>query len=149
MGEGECGIVDWRLQIADWYLEINKLVSMDKDEFKRRTKAFAINVATFCKSLPYDAVVRHYIDQIVRCSASVGANYRAACRAKSRPDFINKMRIVEEEADESMYFLELIAEFHPLKRTEVTALYKEANELLSMTVSSINTAMKAVPQSKI
>jgi four helix bundle protein len=117
---------------------------MDKTEFKNRTKAFAINVAKLCKSLPFDQVVRHYIDQIIRSSASVGANYRAACRAKSKPDFINKMRIVEEEADETMYFLELICEFHPDNRDEIAILYKEANELLSVTVSSINTALKSL-----
>ena len=73
-----------------------------------------------------------------------GANYRTACRAKSKPDFINKMRIVEEEVDETMYFLELICEFHPNKRDEIAILYKEANELLSVTVSSINTALKSL-----
>lgn len=80
---------------------------------------------------------------MIRSSASVGANYRAACRAKSKPDFINKMRIVEEEADETMYFLELICEFHPDKKGEI-ASYKEANELLAITVSSINTALKSL-----
>ena len=122
---------------------------MDNSEFKRRTKAFAINTALLCKSLPYDHITKNYINQIFRCSASVGANYRAACRAKSKPDFINKMRIVEEETDESMYFLELICEFHPDKKKEITILYKEANELLSMTVSSINTALKSLKQSAV
>ena len=114
---------------------------MDKVEFKKRTKAFAIDVAKFCKSLPFDKIVRHYIDQIVRSSASVGANYRAACRAKSKADFINKLRIVEEETDESMYFLELICEFYPERKNEISILYKEGNELLSMVVSSINTTL--------
>jgi len=117
---------------------------MDKTELKNRTKALAINVAKLCKSLPFDKVGKHYEDQIIRSSASVGANYRAACRAKSKPDFINKIRIVEEEADETMYFLELICEFHPDKRDEIAILYKEANELLSVTVSSINTALKSL-----
>jgi four helix bundle protein len=116
---------------------------MNKDEFKRRTKAFAIYIARFCKTVPFDRIVRHYIDQIVRRSSSLGANYRAACRAKSKPDFVNKMRIVEAEADETMYFLELICEFYPDRRTEIAVLYRKANELLSMTVSSINTAPKA------
>ena len=115
---------------------------MDKNEFKRRTKAFAINVAKFCKTLPYDHVTKSYIDQVVRASASVGANYRAACRAKSKPDFINKMRIVEEEADESLFFLELLAEFNPDRKADLRVLYKEGNEILSMTVSSINTATR-------
>lgn len=74
----------------------------------------------------------------------MGANYRAACRAKSKPNFINKMRIVEEKTDETMYFLELICEFHPNKRGELAVLYKEANEWLSITVRSINTARKSL-----
>lgn len=82
----------------DWLIET---FSMDKIQFKQRTKAFAISVAKFCRSLPYDYVTKSYIDQLVRASASTGANYRAACRAKSKADFINKMRIVEEETDES------------------------------------------------
>lgn len=114
---------------------------MDKTEFKNRTKRFAVNVAKFCDALPYHKVVRHYVDQVVRSSASVGANYRAACRAKSKPDFINKLRIVEEEADESLYFLELIYEFYPEKKTEIADLHKEGNELLAMIVNSINTAL--------
>ncbi|RZJ32827.1 MAG: four helix bundle protein [Flavobacterium sp.] len=122
---------------------------MDKAEFKKRTKAFAIEVAKFCRSLPPDKIVRHYIDQIVRSSASVGANYRAACRAKSKADFINKLRIVEEEADESLYFLELICEFYPDRRAEIALLYKEGNQLLAMIVSSINTALSNAKKSAI
>ena len=117
---------------------------MDKETFKARTKAFAINVARFCKSLSFDPVIKSYVDQIVRASASVGANYRAACRAKSKPDFINKMRIVEEEADESMYFLELLSEFYPERKNEIEVLHKEGNELLAMTVASINTTLKGL-----
>lgn len=117
---------------------------MDKKEFKRRTKCFAIEVAKFCKTIPNDRIVRHYIDQLVRCSSSVGANYRAACRGKSKADFINKMRIVEEEVDESMFFLELVYEFYPERKDDIARLHKEANEILSMTVSSINTALKAI-----
>lgn len=115
---------------------------MDNIEFKARTKSLAINVARFCKTLPYDRIVRHYVDQIVRSSVSVSANYRAACRGKSKADFINKMRIVEEEADETMYFLELICEFYPERRNDIAVLFKEANEIVAMTVSSINTALK-------
>jgi len=85
--------------------------------------------------------VRHYVDQIVRSSALVGTNYRAACYAKSKPDFVNKLRFVEEEANESLYFLELIFEFYPERKAEITLLYKEGNELLAMAVSSINTAL--------
>lgn len=114
---------------------------MDKELFKKRTKSFAISTAKFCKSLKYDPIIKSYIDQVVRSSASVGANYRAACRAKSRPDFINKMRIVEEEADETLYFFELLAEFYEDWKKDLRILYKEGNEILSMTVRSINTAV--------
>lgn len=117
---------------------------MDKEEFKKRTKQFAINTAKLCKSLPHDSVVKSYTDQVVRASASVGANYRAACRAKSKADFINKMRIVEEECDESLYFFELLAEFYTDKIDELRVLYKEGDEILAMTVSSINTALKHI-----
>ncbi len=108
--------------------------------FKKRTKQFAINTAKFCKSLQYDAVIKSYIDQVVRASASVGANYRAACRAKSKPDFINKLKIVEEETDEALYFFELLSEFYEERKKELRILYKEGDEILSMTVQSINTA---------
>ncbi len=121
---------------------------MDKAEFKKRTKSFAIDVALFCRTLPYDFVIKHYIAQLIRCSSSVGANYRAACLAKSKADFINKMRIVEEEADESMYFLELIYELHNDKKEVVKTLHTEANALLAITVSSINTALKNIEQAK-
>ena len=117
---------------------------MDKEEFKRRTKMFAINTAKFCKTLHYDPVIRSYIDQVVRSSSSVGSNYRAACRGKSKADFINKMRIVEEESDESLFFFELLAEFYPDRKEELRILYKEGEEILSMTVQSINTASKSL-----
>ena len=102
---------------------------------------YAINTAKMCKTLSYDNVIKSYIDQIVRASASFGANYRAACGTKSKADIIHKMRIVEEESDESLYFLELLAEFYPDKKNIFASLYKEGNELLSMTVKSINTAL--------
>ena len=77
--------------------------------------------------------------QLVRCATSVGANYRAACRAKSAADFIAKMKIVEEEADEAVYWLELLSEsgFAPLEM--IQPLLHEANEIVAMTVSSIKT----------
>ena len=114
---------------------------MGKIDFKKRTKIFAIKIARFCKTIPFDGVVRHYIDQLIRSSASVGANYRAACRGKSKADFVNKLRIVEEEADESLYWLELVVEFFPERRDQIAILYKEGNELVAMIVTSINTAL--------
>ena len=108
---------------------------MDKEEFKRRTKMFAINTAKFCKTLQYDPVIRSYIDQVIRSSSSVGANYRAACRGKSKADFINKLKIVEEEADESIFFFELLAEFYPDRKDKLRVLYIEGDEILSMIVA--------------
>lgn len=115
---------------------------MDKNEFKKRTKLLAVNTGWLCLKLPYTIVNKAYISQVVRGSASGGANYRAACRAKSKADFVNKLRIVEEELDESMYFYELLAEFNSEFKIDLRILYKEANELLSITISSINTTLK-------
>jgi four helix bundle protein len=115
---------------------------MDKNELKKRTKQLAVNTGWLCLKLPFNAVNKEYVSQIVRSSSSCGANYRAACRAKSKPDFINKLRIVEEELDESMYFFELLAEFNPTFKDELRNLYKEANELLSIVITSINTSLK-------
>lgn len=91
------------------------------------------------KHLPFDI----YIRQVIRSSSSVGANYRAACRGKSPADFINKLKIVEEEADETVFFLELILEFETKCEAEIKTLIKEGNELLAIFVASINTARKS------
>ena len=81
---------------------------MDKTELKRKTQAFAEDVIKFIETLPDTRAVRVVSHQLLRSSTSVGANYRSACKAKSTADFINKTIIVEEEADESIYWLELI-----------------------------------------
>lgn len=77
---------------------------------------------------------------MLRCGLSVGANYRAACRARSKADFIAKMGIVEEECDETMYWIELLIDAAIVKRDRVAALFKEADEIVSITVSSLKTA---------
>jgi len=107
-----------------------------------RLKLHAVNTAKICQQIPYDIINRVYINQIIRCSSSSAANYRAACRGKSKADFINKLRIVEEELDETMFFFEMLAEFNVSKKPELKILYSEANELLSIIISSINTALK-------
>jgi len=81
-------------------------------------------------------------NQLLRAGTSVGANYRAACRAKSNPDFISKMGTVEEETDETMYWMELIIEAGLMPESQVSDLYKEADEILSIVISSIKTARK-------
>ena len=111
---------------------------------KQRTKQFNLDCIEFCSKIPksreYDSLVR----QLIRSSSSVGANYRAANRAKSDRDFINKLKIVEEEADESMYWLEIFNEILSVNKQENIKLIKEANELLAITVSSIMTVRKRI-----
>ena len=113
-----------------------------KDDIMKRLKALAVKTGKLCLNLPYNIVNKTYIGQIVRCSSSASANYRAACRGKSKADFINKLRIAEEELDETMHFYELLAEFNDPFKQELRNLYLEANELLSIIVASINTTLK-------
>ena len=117
-------------------------MAVDKFDLMKRLKALAVNTGKLCLSLPYNIVNKTYIVQIVRCSSSASANYRAACRGKSKADFINKLRIAEEELDETMHFYELLAEFNADFKAVLRTLYKEANELLSIIIASINTTIK-------
>ena len=115
---------------------------MDKDELKRRTKQFALRVVRFVEALPRGRTADMLGRQLLRSGTSVGANYRAACRAKSTADFIAKMGIVEEESDESVYWMELLVEAGIVKAEQLESLMKEGNEILAITVASINTARK-------
>lgn len=110
---------------------------MDSEEMKRRTRQFAIDVARFTEKLPDTTVNRIYKGQIIRSSSSTGANYRASRRAKSNADFIHKLKIVEEELDENLFFLELLREFNKESETEVVQLYNEGEILLRIIVKSI------------
>ncbi len=115
---------------------------MDSDELKRRTKQFALRVIRLVELLPKGRTADVIGHQLLRSGTSVGANYRAACRAKSNADFISKMGIVEEEADESIYWMELLIESGILRIEKLESLMKEADELVAITVSSINTAKR-------
>ena len=110
-----------------------------REVLKNRTKKFAVDCWFLCRKFPLSREYNAFVGQLIRCSSSVGANYRAACRAKSKADFINKLKIVEEEADESMYFLEIFLEISDKEHAEIKRLHKEANELLSIVVASIKT----------
>lgn len=112
---------------------------MTKEDLQKRTKKFAIDIALLIDKLNMGIAVSVYSRQLIRSSSSVGANYRAACRAKSDADFINKLKIVEEEADESLYFLELLSEIDKKNNSLFQPYIKEANELLSIFVASIKT----------
>jgi four helix bundle protein len=113
-------------------------------DLKSRTKKFTIDCWKLCAKLPHSREYNAYVNQLIRCSSSVGANYRASQRGKSTADFINKLKIVEEEADESHFFIEVLLEIYDLGdesvKNEMMRLCKEANELVAIIVASINTA---------
>ena len=106
---------------------------------KRRTSQFAIDIAKLTQRLPQTLINKIYSGQIIRSGSSVGANYRASRRAKSTADFINKLKIVEEELDESFFFLELLAEFNDPELKTIRIWYVEGETLLKIIVSSIVT----------
>jgi len=116
---------------------------MNHENLKERTKQFALNVIKFVEALPPGQTCKVLGNQLLRSGTSVGANYRAACRSKSTADFISKMGTVEEEADESGYWMELLVDSGKAKIADVSALLKEAGELTAIAVSSINTARKS------
>jgi four helix bundle protein len=118
---------------------------MNEQEFKQRTKALALRVIKLVSSLPKNTVSEVIGKQLIRSGTSVGANYRAACRARSTADLIAKLRIVEEEADESLYWMELIVEAKLVEVTNLRSIMSETNEILAMTVASIKTLIAKNP----
>lgn len=116
---------------------------MNSEDLKKRTKEFAKAVIRLAEKLPNNRVGRTISDQMIRSSTSVAANYRAVCRAKSDRDFIHKMGTVIEEADETQFWLEMIDELEMIiEKNKVKSLITEANELVSIFVSSIKTVKK-------
>ena len=113
---------------------------MNKHELLQRTKLYALRVIKAVQALPRDAVSSTLGRQLLRAGTSVGANYRAACRAKSTADFVNKLKIVEEECDESIYWMELIVESGVMPPARFQPLIAEANELVAIVVASLRTA---------
>jgi four helix bundle protein len=122
--------------------------SLLMQDLKTRTFNYAVANGKLVKDIPYDAVNREYISQLVRCTASVGANYRAAKRGKSDADFLNKFKIVEEECDESIYFLELLRTFNPALELRINELINEGSELLKIFVASIVTTRERIYNTK-
>ena len=112
---------------------------MTKEDLMNRLKQYALQYAKLVLSLPYNIANNNYSDQDTRSASSSAANYRAACRAKSHADFINKLKIVEEELDESIFFLEMIVEINPSFNAEINIMHKEGNELLAIIVASLKT----------
>jgi len=113
---------------------------MDKEELKKRTKTFALKVFNFLMNMEKNKAVDVISYQLFKSSSSVAANYRAVCRGKSNADFLNKLKIVDEEADENLFWLEFINDLElKCDKKEITFLMKEANELVSIFSAAIRT----------
>jgi four helix bundle protein len=110
---------------------------------KDRTKAFAVRVVKLIDALPRGLAAQVIGRQLLRSATSVGANYRAACRAQSHAEFAAKLSIVVEEADESLYWLELLQEWPMIKPEQLTDLLREANELVAISGAARKTAEQA------
>lgn len=113
---------------------------MNREELQLRTKQFALRIVKLSSAMPTSVAGRAIASQIVRSGTSVGANYRSACRARSRPDFISKIGIAAEEADETAYWLEILMESKLMSATKIEALHREALELFAILNSSMLTA---------
>jgi four helix bundle protein len=111
-----------------------------QEQIKNRTKVIGLEVIKLVDEFPNKPSTWVIAKQIVRSSTSIGANYRAACRAKSTPDFINKLKIVEEETDETHYWLEIIEESKLIESGRIRSIKKEVNEILAIVVASIKTS---------
>jgi len=112
---------------------------MTRAEMRNRTKAYANRVVKVCQALPQDWVSKTLGHQLLRSGTSVGANYRAVCRAKSTANFLNKLKIVEEECDESLFWMELLVDSNLVRAKRLTKLMQEGNELLAIIVASAKT----------
>ncbi len=113
---------------------------MDADELKNRTRDFAHRCVKLALALPRNHLGNHLKGQLIRCSTSVAANYRSACIAQSKPDFISKLSIVIEEADETCFWIQFIIDEQLLQSKKVLPLLQEGYELVSILVSSRKTA---------
>ena len=118
-------------------------MSSRPEQLRDRTKAFALRVIRLFRSLPYRTDTQVLGKQLLRCGTSVAANYRAACRARSKAEFVARIAIVAEEADESVLWLELLVESGIIKSGMTVALLKEARELTAILTASRQTARKS------
>ena len=115
---------------------------MTREDFKSRTKAFALRIIKLVDALPRDPVAKTLGSQLLRSGTSVAANYRAAVRARSAAEFVAKMVIVEEECDEALFWMELLIESGRMKPSLLAGLMREGGEILAITVASIKTARR-------
>ena len=122
---------------------------MDEQQFKERTKHVALRIVRLVEALPKTRTADILGRQLRRSGTSVGANYRAACRGKSAADMIAKLAIVEEEADEALYWMELLAETDLVRKPRLTDLAAELNQIVAMIVASQKRLRRNLPKSKI
>ena len=115
---------------------------MTPKELNKRLKDWAIAVLKFTRNLPHTTEFKAIKGQLVRSAPSAAANYRAACRRKSGRDFLNKLKIVDEELDESMFWFEMIVALDIQFRSDIVPLYREADELLAIIIASIGTVRR-------
>ncbi len=121
---------------------------MTSDELKQRTKNFSIRVINLIRTLPNNKIGYVLGNQLLRSATSIGANYRAACRSRSKAEFISKIRVVEEESDESVYWIELIKESNLFNENRLSEILKEANELTAIFTSIGKTSKMNLSNSK-
>jgi four helix bundle protein len=115
---------------------------MNEAQLKQRTKDFAKQVVDLCRKLPNNREGKLIGNQLFRCGTSVAANYRAACRGRSKAEFISRLAVVEEEADETKFWLELVKEMKISNTTLTNLLLEESDEIISIIVTSIKTVKK-------
>jgi four helix bundle protein len=146
-GESAARLVPGLFKLRIWSEECRMVSKGDRlfmkhQNLQTRTKDFAFQVIQFCEHLPHDDTSKTLGRQLLRAACSVGANYRAARRAKSKTDFISKLGTVLEEADEAAYWLELLQDAGKAQAQSCEPLLSEANELVAISISSINTARR-------
>lgn len=134
--------------IADLGLEddVKGALKMNAEEMKTRTKEFAKDIINLCRKLPNNREGRLIGNQVFKSGTSVAANYRAACRGRSKAEFIAKLGIVEEEADETLFWLEIIEEMNIYDPSSVDSLMQECDEIIAIMVSSVKTAKRTRKQ---
>jgi four helix bundle protein len=113
------------------------------DQLRDRTKKFVVRVIRLCQALPKNSEGQVIARQLLRAGTSVGANYRAACRSRSRAESVSKLGTVIEEADETMYWIELVSELKLIKSELIAPLYQEAEELTRICVAARQTTRRS------
>lgn len=125
----------------------DRVSTSQPEQLRQRTKQFAIRIVTLFQSLPKSDVARILGRQVLRSGTSVAANYRAVCRARSKAEFVAKLGVVLEEADETVFWLELLVEAEVVQKSKLEALLAETSELVRIFSASRQTALKRPPKS--